>query len=123
MLSEDERENPTRVYKIGIEDNRWIPAETEFKNMLHLVAYDICSPKRLRLVAKTCLDYGVRVEKSVFECDLDEATFASFWDRLNEIIEPDEDALVAYRICRTCVKDILSAGALYRPIKRIAYIF
>ena len=123
MLSEEERGDPTRVYKIGIADNRWTPAETEFKNMLHLVAYDICSPKRLRLVAKTCLDYGVRVEKSVFECDLDEATFASFWDRLNEIIEPDEDALVAYRICRTCVKDILSAGALYRPIQRIAYIF
>ena len=123
MLSEEERGDPTQVYKIGIADNRWIPAETEFKNMLHLVAYDICSPKRLRLVAKTCLDYGVRVEKSVFECDLDEATFASFWDRLNEIIEPDEDALVAYRICRTCVKDILSAGALYRPIQRIAYIF
>ena len=123
MLSEEERGDPTRVYKIGIEDNRWIPAETEFKNMLHLVAYDICSPKRLRLVAKTCLDYGVRVEKSVFECDLDEATFASFWDRLNEIIDPDEDALIAYRICRTCVKDILSAGALYRPIQRIAYIF
>ena len=123
MLSEEERGDPTRVYKIGIEDNRWIPAETEFKNMLHLVAYDICSPKRLRLVAKTCLDYGVRVEKSVFECDLDESTFAAFWDRLNEIIDPDEDALIAYRICRTCVKDILSAGALYRPIQRIAYIF
>lgn len=123
MLSEEERGDPTQVYKIGIADNRWIPAETEFKNMLHLVAYDICSPKRLRLVAKTCLDYGVRVEKSVFECDLAEGTFASFWDRLNEIIDPDEDALIAYRICRTCVKDILSAGALYRPIQRIAYIF
>ena len=123
MLSEEERGDPTQVYKIGIADNRWIPAETEFKNMLHLVAYDICSPKRLRLVAKTCLDYGVRVEKSVFECDLDESTFAAFWDRLNEIIDPDEDALIAYRICRTCVKDILSAGALYRPIQRIAYIF
>ena len=123
MLSEEERGDPTQVYKIGIADNRWIPAETEFKNMLHLVAYDICSPKRLRLVAKTCLDYGVRVEKSVFECDLAEATFAAFWDRLNEIIDPDVDALVAYRICRTCVKDILSAGALYRPIQRIAYIF
>ena len=123
MLSEEERGDPTQVYKIGIADNRWIPAETEFKNMLHLVAYDICSPKRLRLVAKTCLDYGVRVEKSVFECDLDGSTFAAFWDRLNEIIDPDEDALIAYRICRTCVKDILSAGALYRPIQRIAYIF
>ena len=43
--------------------------------------------------------------------------------QINEIIEPDEDALVAYRICRTCVKDILSAGALYRPVQRIAYIF
>ena len=35
--------------------------------MLHLVAYGISSPKRLSRVAKTCLDYGVRVKKSAFE--------------------------------------------------------
>jgi CRISPR-associated protein Cas2 len=128
MLTEKERVNPTQVYKIGIADSRWDPAETEVKDMLYLIAYDISTidktgQRRLRQVAKTCENYGIRVEKSVFECDLKEEVFAAFWDSLNKIIDPDEDSLIAYRICRSCVKDVLSAGALYRPIKRLAYIF
>lgn len=128
MLTAEEKINPTLVYKIGVEDGIWSPAEQEIKNMLHLVAYDISTldsagQKRLRLVAKTCEDYGVRVEKSVFECDLEEASFEKLWEQLNEIIDEDEDSLVAYRICRSCVKDIQSAGVLMRPTKRIAYIF
>ena len=90
--------------------------------MMHLVAYDIASPKRLRKVAKTCLDYGVRVEYSVFECDLTEEDFVRFWNELNELINPDEDAIVAYRICSTCVKEALSAGVLVRPETVLAYI-
>lgn len=91
--------------------------------MLHLVAYDICAPKRLRLVAKTCEDYGVRIEKSVFECDLSESLFEALWEQLNTLIDADEDSLIAYRICRSCVKDIQIAGVLRRPSKQIAYIF
>ena len=128
MLTEAEKFNPTQVYKIGIEDGLWDPAKTEIKNMLFLVAYDISTldsagQKRLRLVAKTCEDYGIRIEKSVFECDLEEVTFEAFWAKLNTLIDGDEDSLIAYRICRSCVKDILSAGTLCRPVKRIAYIF
>ena len=44
--------------------------------MLHLIAYDIASDKRLRRVARICEDYGIRVEKSVFECDLSDGDFA-----------------------------------------------
>ncbi|NLB69130.1 MAG: CRISPR-associated endonuclease Cas2 [Lentisphaerae bacterium] len=96
--------------------------------MLYLIAYDISTvdksgQRRLRQVAKACENYGIRVEKSVFECDLKEEIFTVFWGSLIEIIDPDEDALIAYRICRSCVKDVLSAGALYRPVKRLAYIF
>ncbi|MFA7172501.1 MAG: CRISPR-associated endonuclease Cas2 [Kiritimatiellia bacterium] len=90
--------------------------------MLWLVAYDIASPKRLHRIAKTCLDYGVRVEKSVFECDLEEEVFATFWQELNERIDPAEDAIVAYRICATCVREALSAGTLVRPETVLAYI-
>ena len=35
-----------------------------------LIAYDISDPKRLRRVAKTLERYGIRIEKSVFTCDL-----------------------------------------------------
>jgi len=91
--------------------------------MLHIVAYDICSPRRLRHVAKACKDYGFRVEKSVFECDLEQKHFDALWKRLQAVIDPDEDALIAYRICSSCESSIQSAGILKRPEKPIAYIF
>ena len=109
-------------YKIGITQVGYNPAEKEFDHMLWLVAYDISNPKRLGRVAKTCLDYGVRVEKSVFECDLEEQTFSQFWSELNKIIDRTEDAIVAYRICASCIKQALSAGTLVRPETVLAYI-
>ncbi len=46
--------------------------------MLRIVAYDIVSASRLRRVARVCTDYGVRVEKSVFECRLSNEQFDVF---------------------------------------------
>ena len=92
------------------------------RHMLYLVAYDICDPKRLRRVANTCLDYGIRVEKSVFECDLKTEDFTSFWNELMAVVDSDQDAVVAYRICGTCSDEIQSIGAVIRPEKRVTYV-
>ena len=98
------------------------PAEEEYKNMLHLVAYDIRNSKRLRNVAKTCEDFGMRVEYSVFECDLTDKHFQQFWTLLSDIIDEDEDCILAYRICGSCVTRIESMGAVARPGKPLLYI-
>lgn len=98
------------------------PADEEFKNMLKIVAYDVCSPKRLRKVAKTCELYGIRIEKSVFECDLTEELFDQFWLELCDIIDVAEDSIVAYRINKADVRDIMSMGCVQRPRKRLYYI-
>ena len=108
-------------YRIGV-SGAYVPAEREVRDMLHLVAYDITSPKRLRLVAKTCEDYGVRVEKSVFECDLDEATFSVLWSEINALIDTEEDAVISYQICRACVRETLSAGLITRPGPVLVYL-
>jgi len=91
--------------------------------MLHLVAYDIADPKRLRLVARICENYGYRVEKSVFECNLNDDQFRALWRDLNAIIDTEEDALVAYRICRACLEEIQTAGCVIRVEPPVAYIF
>jgi CRISPR-associated protein Cas2 len=98
------------------------PAEKEIKHMLYLVAYDIANPKRLRHVAQTCEDFGIRVEYSVFECDLPPDRFNLFWDELNTLINEDEDSLLAYRICGECIKKALISGNIVRPVKTIVYI-
>ncbi len=67
-------------------------------DMLHLVAYDIGNPHRLRRVARICEDYGIRMEKSVFECDLEDGQMEQFWRQLSEAVNEDEDRVFDYRI-------------------------
>lgn len=71
--------------------------------MFVLITYDvnITSPlgqKRLRQVAKTCLDYGERVQNSVFECVLTEAQFVLLKDRLSSIISHSDDSIIFYKL-------------------------
>ncbi len=90
--------------------------------MLFLVAYDISAPNRLRKVAKICESYGVRVEKSVFECDLPQDVFETFWLKLIDVAEEDEDALVAYRLCKSCIEHVETIGVM-RPEKERLFYF
>lgn len=78
--------------------------------MLRVIAYDIACPRRLRRVAEVCLDYGVRVQKSVFECWLDEDRFEQFWQRLQESIEPEDDQVLAYTLDGAAAKRRRIAG-------------
>jgi CRISPR-associated protein Cas2 len=71
--------------------------------MLMLITYDVStvSPsgrKRLRRVAKACLDYGQRVQNSVFECEVDPAQWATLRGRLLSEIRIEQDSLRFYRL-------------------------
>lgn len=66
--------------------------------MLRLIAYDIADDARRNRLAGLCEDYGVRVQYSLFECWLEDADFESLWGRLNAVIDPAEDRLVAYAL-------------------------
>lgn len=109
-------------YLVGQTSTVYDPAEVRYKNMLHLVAYDIREPRRLRRIAKICEDYGIRVEYSVFECDLSEDRFLEFWKALEGEIDSEDDALLAYRICGSCIRRIESMGAVVRPGRPLLYI-
>ena len=66
-----------------------------------LVTYDVATTtaagrKRLRRAAKACLDYGQRVQNSVFECVIDTTQWAQLKDRLLDIYQPAEDSLRFY---------------------------
>ncbi len=68
-----------------------------------LVTYDVCTEKvagrkRLRKVAQVCKNYGQRVQKSVFECSVDEAQYESMIRSLLKCIKEDEDSLRVYRL-------------------------
>ncbi|MFZ5623848.1 MAG: CRISPR-associated endonuclease Cas2 [Gemmatimonadota bacterium] len=69
--------------------------------MLVLVTYDVSTEtragrKRLRAIAKACLDFGQRVQNSVFECVVDPAQWTTLRHRLLGIMNVEEDSLRFY---------------------------
>ena len=71
--------------------------------MYILVTYDVSTldkagAKRLRQVAKICLEYGQRVQKSVFEMKLDPAQWSTCSSRLKDSIDPATDILRFYHL-------------------------
>lgn len=76
-----------------------------------LVTYDVAtdSPagrRRLRKVAQACQDFGQRVQKSVFECAVNDMQYEEVIRRLVEIIKQDEDSLRVYRLIEPREKHI-----------------
>ena len=69
--------------------------------MLVLITYDVntetaAGRKRLRKVAKQCVNYGRRVQNSVFECILDNAQCVALKAILVDIIDESVDSLRFY---------------------------
>ena len=71
--------------------------------MLILITYDVnteteAGRKRLRKVAKQCVNYGQRVQNSVFECQLDAAKLREVEAKLESLIDKERDSLRIYNL-------------------------
>ena len=69
--------------------------------MFILITYDVNitsshGAKRLRNVAKACLDHGKRVQNSVFECILTEAQYIKLKNQIESIIDSEQDSIRFY---------------------------
>lgn len=64
--------------------------------MLILVSYDIADNKRRNKIAKTLLDYGERVQYSVFECNLNQKLQNTLLKELKKIINDEKDSVRIY---------------------------
>ena len=74
--------------------------------MLILITYDVATvervgQRRLRRVAQACEDYGTRVQKSVFECQVGQKEWVMLRQRLLDEIEQEEDSLRFYFLDET----------------------
>jgi CRISPR-associated protein Cas2 len=77
--------------------------------MLVLVTYDVSTiekagRRRLRRVARVCEDYGTRVQKSVFECQVGQKEWVQLRDRLLTEYKAEEDSLRFYFLDETAVQ-------------------
>jgi CRISPR-associated protein Cas2 len=77
------------------------------------VSYDIRDDRRRNRVAKTLLDFGARVQYSVFECIMDDKLLEKMTAKLNKIIS-EKDNVRIYALCAKCEKviEILGSGEI-----------
>lgn len=83
--------------------------------MMVLVSYDVAEDdngkKRLRNVARTCQNYGQRVQYSVFECLVDPAQWAQLRSKLEHIIDNRFDSLRYYYLGSNWQRKVEQVGA------------
>lgn len=83
--------------------------------MYILITYDVqtetaAGQKRLRHVARLCLNYGQRVQNSVFECVLTEVQLAELKDKLLHIIDTQDDNIRIYYLNRSENRRVITLG-------------
>lgn len=84
--------------------------------MMVLVSYDVnttssTGTKRLRKVAKICVNYGQRVQNSVFEINTDYGNFLKIKNQLIKVIDTEKDSLRFYYLGNNWHNKIEHIGA------------
>mgnify|MGYP000864412402 CR=1 FL=1 len=79
--------------------------------MFRLVCYDVASPKRLKKVAKVCESYGIRIQKSCFQADVEnKEKFKNLIDAITLEMDRKKDSLVVYSVCDDCNRLAVAIG-------------
>ena len=84
--------------------------------MMVLISYDVSTVdnagrRRLRGVAKACLNHGTRVQNSVFECEVDPAQWVALRNELVEVMDPERDSLRFYHLGANWQRRVEHVGA------------
>jgi len=79
--------------------------------MIYLITYDIEDDKQRNKISNVLENYGVRVQESVFECNLTSVTYKEVVDRIGKIITEGAN-LRFYPICKECYSKAAGFGNL-----------
>lgn len=78
--------------------------------MLVMISYDVVENKKRFKLMKFLKDYGSRVQKSVFECDLTPTIYKKVKTGVEAIINKRKDRVRYYRICKGCAEKVEISG-------------
>jgi len=84
----------------------------------YIIAYDIVDDRKRTKAADTLKDYGMRIQKSVFDCALKEAAIDELKDKLKTIIDAKEDSILIIPLCETCVTQKQTIGFSLKIIEK-----
>lgn len=79
--------------------------------MITLITYDITEPKRLNDLRKFLKEFGLRTQKSVFECDIDDIALQKIRAYCRDNLDISKDSVRIYKICNRCINKVKISGA------------
>jgi len=83
--------------------------------MKWLVCYDIADDGRRAWLVKILLDYGQRVQESVFWIDAEEELIVRMRERMAKVIQVEEDSLWLVPLCDACARRVDASGVSRVP--------
>lgn len=78
---------------------------------LYIIAYDIPSDRRRTRVHKTLSGFGRWTQYSLFECYLSDKESIALHARLDRLLDPTEDSVRFYPVCRACEAKVETVGS------------
>lgn len=78
--------------------------------MQYWVCYDIADDRRRQHLSDALLDYGMRVQESVFHCLLEPALAEEMIKRIGRIVEPNTDKVHVLALCESCAGRMTMIG-------------
>jgi len=89
--------------------------------MFVVVCYDIPDDRRRDRVYRLLKDYGTPVQRSVFECELKEKQYRQMRRELQAVLDPQEDNVRFYRLCRACRDEVETVGEVPVTVDPLFY--
>ena len=84
---------------------------------MYIVSYDISDNKVRNKIAKELKNYGVRVQYSVFECDVNEKRYLEMYKKLLSLVaDRTNESIRIYSVCENCKQKIVTIG---NPIEEL----
>lgn len=80
--------------------------------MYIVISYDIRDDKRRNKIHKTLKNYGTWVQFSIFECSITEQNYLILKNKLNKLIDKDEDSVRFYFLCAECQHKVERIGGV-----------
>ncbi|HOC61449.1 MAG TPA: CRISPR-associated endonuclease Cas2 [Smithellaceae bacterium] len=78
--------------------------------MITLITYDITEPKRLNDLRTFLKEFGLRTQKSVFECDIDDEALKRIRAYCRNNLDIAKDSVRIYKICNRCINKVSISG-------------
>ena len=78
--------------------------------MITLITYDITDPKRLNNTRRFLKEFGLRTQKSVFECDIDDLALKRIRAWCRDNLDLKTDSVRIYKICNRCINKVGISG-------------